>query len=224
LIRFDEKTHSYYGENGKRYTSVTQLLKPYTPPFDPDGFIIKAVAKKEGVAEKDIRYKWNKERDEACDKGNRLHASIEALVKKEKPADEKIIEDFIRFKKENITGKLTAEEILYNDFYEVAGTADLPERFKHRVNVWDYKTNKKIEYHNKYGVRMLGDLDFLEDCNYNKYSLQLSLYAKLLELKGLSVGKLTILWFDSEYKVHPIPVPYMRDTAELILNNHLEKL
>jgi len=224
LIRFDEKTHSYYGENGKRYTSVTQLLKPYTPPFDPDGFIIKAVAKKEGVAEQDIRYKWNKERDEACDKGNKLHASIEALVKKEKPADEKIIEDFIRFKKENITGKLTAEERIWNDFYEVAGTPDMPERFKRKTNIFDHKTNKQIDFSNKYGTRMLGDLSFLEDCNYNKYALQLSIYGLLYELRGEIIGKLTILWFDSEYKVHPIPVPYMRDTAELILNNHLEKL
>lgn len=222
LINFESSTHSYTNADGKQYISVSELIKYYTPVFDEDGFIAGRVAKSRGCLVSDVLAEWNDKKQRSIDKGNEFHFAAEKLIKKEKlTAREKEITKGLSEFKKSFTGKLQTECRVWNDFYEVAGTTDLVESFKHKVNVYDYKTNEEIKRSSKYNQFLLHDLDFLEDCEYAKYSIQLSLYALLLELSGLKIGKLTILWVDQEYNIHPIPVSYLRHTAEVILHNHL---
>jgi len=224
VINFQSDTHAYTNADGVVYTSVTSLIKQYTLPFDPDGMIAARVAKSRDCQVSDVLLEWEIKRTKAADKGNELHLAIEKLIKKEKLTDreKEITAHFALWKKENLTGKLEPEKRLWNDFYEVAGTTDLVENYKHRVNIYDFKTNEEIRFVSKHNQYLLGELSFLEDCEYNKYALQLSLYARLVEiLDGRKPGKLTILWFDADYKPTPIPVPYMRHSADIILHNHL---
>lgn len=47
-----------------------------------------------------------------------------------------------------------------------------------RYEIWDFKTDKKINYENKYSKLEKFNLP---DCEYEKYSLQVSLYKKIIE-------------------------------------------
>lgn len=90
------------------------------------------------------------------------------------------------------------------------------------ADVEDYKTNKKIYrrgWQEKDGTRrmMLSVLSHLEDCEFNHYALQLSIYQYILELKGFHPGKRRIIHYQHEIegvgtpKPVIIEVPYLRD-------------
>lgn len=62
------------------------------------------------------------------------------------------------------------------------------------LEIWDFKTDKKIAYSNKYEKFKCFDLDV---CEFNKYSLQTSLYKYIIERNtGLSLGDSYIVHFD----------------------------
>jgi hypothetical protein len=57
-------------------------------------------------------------------------------------------------------------------------------------------------------------VEHLEDCNYNHYALQLSLYALMIELWfKVKIGRLTILYISLQMQWTEYPVPYMRSEA-----------
>jgi len=104
------------------------------------------------------------------------------------------------------------------------------------MDFYDYKTNlsqgirydsigwnkNPIKHYNRF---MFSPLNHLEDCNYNKYAMQLSSYAYMAEITyGVKVGKLFIIfiWLDgTKYKYKFIPVPYMRMEAAAIFQDSL---
>jgi hypothetical protein len=127
---------------------------------------------------------------------------------------------------------------IYDPTSGVAGTMDLCLiRNNNVVDIYDFKTNiengitfDSIKRSNglfvkDYGRRMKGIFSHLEDCNYNHYALQLSMYALMMELKfGVNIGKLVIKFLDSNLQWTNYPVPYMRYDAFNILDDHKNNL
>ena len=85
------------------------------------------------------------------------------------------------------------------------------------LSIFDYKTNKEIKMHNKYGEKFLPPLDHLDVCEYNKYGIQIWLYKLILERNTpFKIGDSYILWFSSDgYK--KIKVPDLKKETELLL-------
>jgi len=86
----------------------------------------------------------------------------------------------------------------------------------------DFKTNsrKGIVYYSKYGKRCFEPIGHLQDCNYVRYSLQLSVYAYFMEqLTGRKVRQMWIHYIPSDnYMAHRrIPVMYMKNDVLLLL-------
>ena len=81
----------------------------------------------------------------------------------------------------------------------LCGQADLVEVVNGYVNILDYKTNKEIKekgFTNWEGItsKMYNPVNHLDDCNYNHYTLQLSIYMYIILKHNpkLKPGKLTI--------------------------------
>ena len=121
------------------------------------------------------------------------------------------------------------EICLHNDDFRLAGTADkvclVGNRADSEFDLADFKTNisKGIEYHSEYKKRMFYPIDHLQDCNFVKYSLQLSIYAYFFEL--LTGRKLRKMWIhfippDDMMKHYKIPVMYMKSDVITLLNYH----
>lgn len=79
--------------------------------------------------------------------------------------------------------------------------------------VWirDYKTNEKIEKENKF-QKLKYPLRHLDDCNYNIYSIQLSMYGWILEQYGYKVQDLALDHFEKS-----VWVPYLKREVESII-------
>jgi hypothetical protein len=139
------------------------------------------------------------------------------------------------------------ELLVYLKSFGVCGQSDKIDVYNNTVDVSDYKTNKEIKlesYVNWEGIssKMKAPLQHLDDCNFNHYALQLSLYMFII-LKhnpGLRPGKLTMqhVQFEengrdkNDYPVtklnkdgDPIikdviyyDLPYLKDEVVLMLN------
>ena len=127
------------------------------------------------------------------------------------------------------------EMIIYHPEYSICGQSDKIECIENVINVGDYKTSKKIDRKGFRGKKMLGPLSHLDDCELNTYTLQLSLYMKMLLFHNpdKKPGKLTIehVKFQiKEYNKYGYPIHnrtidggYVVESIEYIECPYLEK-
>ena len=65
--------------------------------------------------------------------------------------------------------------------------------------IFDWKTNKKMNYRSKYQNMMLDPISHLEECEFSTYSLQLSLYRYIIEYEtNLEIKDCFIVWFNEK--------------------------
>lgn len=220
-LLLNEETHTYYNPDKEdiKYISVSKILEHISPTFDPNGIIAQKIASRDGVSVEEILAKWKKISVESLIRGKKIHSVLENYIKNKKYPDDTQYEDLIdSFLDFNLKGKLVSEEKLSDDNHGIAGTIDLQEETKKHLNIFDFKTNKEIEFSSKYNEKMLHPITHLDNCSYNRYAIQLSFYAWLKENKGYNIGKLGLIWITSKYKMIMYPVPYMRETVERIVD------
>ncbi len=119
-----------------------------------------------------------------------------------------------------------AELLLYNDYYKVSGKADKiiiqTINGKRLVYIDDYKTNENIKKKNEFQT-FKSPLEHLDDCDWNKYKLQLTMYGVLLELAGYEVVH-TQLTHVTPFGEFPEPFDMMRKEVYTILDERANKL
>ena len=65
----------------------------------------------------------------------------------------------------------------------------------------------------------------LSDCQYNVYSLQLSIYAYMIQMQTKKkIGRLALFYLNPEkdYEFEVIPIPYLGKEAKAVLDYWLE--
>jgi len=228
-ITFDEGPHIYtvYGEQG--YTSVTTWNHHHFPVFDGSKIIDNILKspkmndpnyKYYGMTKEDIQSSWDKNRDSASGAGTQTHFNIVCYYNEIEVNDESI--EFQYFKQfvsdfSNLQAYRT-EWCVFHEELKISGSIDMV--FKDintgEYYIYDWKRAKEIEFENYYGKSAITPcIRHLPDTNYWHYSLQLSVYKKILEekydmkIKGLF---LVVLHPDNQYK-----------TYERIEVNYLEK-
>jgi len=219
-MKLDKKTHTYIDEEKTRYLSVSHILDSLEPPFDPDGLIAIKVAAREGCTVAEIQARWEKIGKDSMARGTEIHEALQKYIEEGKKSVKwkSVIESFNKIK---FQGSLLAEQILYNKELKIAGTTDLIEVGKNYYNLYDFKTSKTIDFYNAYGQQMmLPPVEHLAHCNYNRYSLQLSMYAWMLEQEGKKIGKLGIIWVTPSLKMYVYPCNYLKFEVEKILEKY----
>ena len=125
----------------------------------------------------------------------------EAMVYSGKnPCEEKNI-------KEKLAG--TFDMLYYND-----GTDGQPEGFM----ILDYKTNANLtsNFNRKYGKMLQPPFNYMTEEDLSLYTIQLSLYALMLEDIGVPIFSRRIVWLkDSEYQI--VPVENVSDKLRQVL-------
>lgn len=213
-LDFNEEAHQYKYK-GREFSSVSKYIKQYTKPFDAER-IAGFVAKKRGVTKADILQEWEDTKNEACEKGNRVHQFGEYYHShKLNPSDgyEEAIVNFWNDVPDHVI--LVRNEIqMFSEELGVAGTADilLFNTKTGRFIIADYKTNKDL-FKNHRGQTLLDDYKFLKDMPYSKYEIQLSFYQLLFEQTGFEVENRIIVWLkpDGSYEKY-----FTRDLRENI--------
>ena len=243
-VIFKEDTHQYFSTiDGEEYKSVSKVLSLVKIPFDRDKASIgqaRQLASEEGIsfaeAQKKVWASWDKKRDDASDHGDTIHNALEDFFRYGKKT-EWIDKVLVKLKPIMETAYLYyPEALLYNHMYKTAGQSDLVvQRQKGKnsiIDFYDYKTNlsrgiyfdsisrknNELKHYSKY---FLPPLEHFEECNYNLYALQLSIYAYMAELTyGIKVGRLAIIYISPKYEVQILPVPYLKLEAKILLDHN----
>ena len=183
------------------YVSGTKLVNHFFPPFDPDGRIAANKARKLGITVEQLQFQWKQKAANACALGTRVHETCEDALHgphdllgnyhfRNKPQtihEQKLMAaGFSAVQKVKQTmNVLGVEQIVFDIDCQIAGTIDLFCRDKSDPSLYwilDWKTNEKIEFHNRFGTHGIFPIDHLEDCSATHYALQLSLYEFLLRI------------------------------------------
>jgi len=224
MIVFDEKSHTYTNtESNNRYISVTTLLGKYKKPFDSDGHS-KRVAEREGVTQEFVLESWKATTKTATDKGTKIHSLMEQFVKTGEVVDtynylyksyDSLVSRVIGTYK-----KVHSEKLLFLHDYEVAGTSDLIYERKDDFIVADFKTNKQYRFNSDFNDYFKAPVEHLQTCEFNTYSLQLSLYAYMYEQEsGKKCSKL-VTFYLQEDKWIPYHSNYLKADVLNILKDY----
>jgi hypothetical protein len=265
-IFFNAQDHSYKSidnEHNIVWYSVTTVISSLKKPFDAKKTAEK-VSKKQGskwfgIEPKIIQDIWSNEAKRATDLGTWYHNQREddlcslASIEREgvtvpifKPLP---LKDGIKYApNQKLEPGVYPEHMVYLKSAGICGQSDLVEVVNGRVNIIDYKTNKEIKmesFKDWEGIseKMLHPVSHLDDCNFNHYALQLSIYMYIILKHNpkLLPGTIYIhhIKFETDGKddwgypvakkdmngdpivkdVTPIPVPYLYDEVIAVMNH-----
>ena len=224
-ISLDEELHKYNLVNRPEisFTSVTTYVEYFFEGFDAKKIATKLVRshpKYSNHTVESLMRKWT----ETADYGTKVHNEIEQWFKKDRePKDIKAKNgrDWLERYRVRADMDIFSEVIVYSTELSIAGTIDILARDNttDEYGIIDWKTSKKIEkssYNNKMGTH--SSTKHVMDCNFNHYSLQLSLYRYILEkFYGLKIRNQLIAHLKDD-SVDAIVTPYMKDEIIAMLD------
>lgn len=242
MVIFLPDEHKYVLQTNPdfKFTSVSKLLELVKQPFEADK-IAEKKAKERGITKEEVLQEWLDIKNKSLSKGTAYHEQYEAKLLEGKNVHPSIWQEGKKYAHDLTKLKIGIhpELILYSLKYGVTGTADIVEIFDDKTfDLKDHKTSKKIEYQSfkkfdpiykdRKPVMMQPPLQHLEDANGWHYSLQLSLYAYMLEQFGYTCNSLTIhhVLFDENDEpcnVVDHPVQYLKKEAHTLLNHFKNK-
>ena len=230
-VTLNHDTHVYTNiETGETYTSVTTFIGKYKKPFDKDKWS-KYVAQRDGLSQEEVLDKWSTITTTAQNRGTNVHLIMENYIKEKKieKGYEEFVDSFIKKTNGIILpdSKILSEELLYSHEHKLAGTADLIVENKNIFHVMDFKTNKKFNYTNKYNEYFFEPIDYLPQCEFTTYTIQLSIYARMHELlTGKKCAGMKVFYlreFKDKTFWQDIPMIYMKDTVDKLFKDKLLK-
>ena len=224
-ITLEESTHSYGLDNypDLEFTSVTKIVDSQFPPFEKEKIaksLTRRVPKYQHLTWEELVQEWNDIRDH----GTAVHKELENYVKHGKsPSLNKAIwgKNCFEDKIKGFGDKIFSEVIVYSNELKIAGTVDLIvyDSEMNECYIFDWKTSKKIDHSYKKKA-ITSACNGLTDSKIDQYSVQLSMYAYLLEeFHGIPIKEHYIIHLlDNSYKV--IKGKYLRKNVELILKSY----
>ena len=201
-VTFQAENHKYQSldpDDRIEWTSVTSFVAMFKQKFDPVSQSIKSSQNKRstwyGMDPKEIQAHWTSETDRAITAGSWYHyqresdlMSIDTLQRQgiNIPIIKPIWEGTVkRAPVQRLTEGIYPEHFVYLKSAGVCGQSDRVEVIKDTIDIIDYKSNKEIKltsFVNWEGksVKMSGPCSHLDDCNFNHYALQLSIYMYII--------------------------------------------
>ena len=225
-ISFDPEKHVYKTKDGRELCSVSRLIEKYSNPFDPTGSILRNCSVKRGISEEELSAEWKKKANDAAARGTTFHEQAQYFIETGKIKEGSDSDIIKKFKKIKFQGKLKAETILFSEEYGIAGTCDLIEYLDDElISIGDFKTNEKLTNFSFNKQRLLPPISHLWDSKLQRYELQVSLYAFLLdEIYGYWINDLNIFHINAKKRdINVYPVKYRRVEVQNLLNHYIGK-
>lgn len=183
----------------------------------------------------DIPNAWKYENDKANERGTRFHLAREvedankAIVKGAKRDIIGPYTDQYDFDLTRLNLGYRNEFLVYSKEALLCGRMDRNWLYRDGYfDIDDWKTNKEMKFSNPF-QKMTNGLEHLDDCLFNHYKLQISLYAKLLSLWGYKPRHLSITYVqlhqttEAELSRKTYFFDYMKDEVDYIYAKRLEQ-
>lgn len=228
-FKFDPKFHKYT-YHGEQFISVTKFIQKFHKPFETD-FWSKKKAEQAGVSQEEILNDWKKLNDYANEVGTDTHQWIEDYfngIWRTLPSNLDLIHRINKFNK--IFAKhlhrlepIKFEVRVFSKKWKIAGMIDSLFFYKGKIFILDWKTNKQFTFDDHEKGRYEKLLEPFDDHwknHLNEYSIQLSLYALILEEWGFEVGGAYLVHIGpGDEEAELFKVVDMRDKLKLALES-----
>lgn len=234
-----EEDHKYINLDNPnyQYTSVTRVLHHYEQPFDAE-FHSKRIALRDGRTQQEVLDEWTEINRIAIVYGKKVHAIMERnLLNKQNlyiPRDDferTILTEFDKLKLLTNHRILKPEYVLSHPITSakgLAGCGDVIEDVDElKFNLWDFKTNRELNFETKYNEWLKFPLTHLSQTKYNIDCLQISTYAYFYELETQKrVNTLGVIYWDrgdvlesdtGVWKV--LYLPYLKTDVKNMINH-----
>jgi ATP-dependent exoDNAse (exonuclease V) beta subunit len=195
-FKFDPIKHRYTYLNDE-FVSVTRFIQQFHKPFEQE-FWSKRKAEEAGVPQDWILNEWKKINDYANEVGTDTHNWIEDYFNglwKPLPTNLDVIN---RINKFNIIyaeqlhklEPLKFEVRVFSKKWKIAGMIDSLFLYRGKIYILDWKTNKNFTTDEtvRYKEKLLAPFSNFFKSHLSEYSIQLSLYALILEEWGFEIG------------------------------------
>jgi len=191
-ISFEENGHKYTINGDTGYKSVTTITHSFFPEFNSREVIQKMMSGCNwssspyyGMTEGEIILKWEDNRNDAAEKGTKLHKLIEDYYNDLEVDYENMDEFvyFIMFDKEQALNPYRTEWMIWDKTVRIAGSIDMiAKNDDGTFTIYDWKRAKKI-HRDAFGGKCstFKGLSHIPDTNYWHYALQLNVYKYILE-------------------------------------------
>ena len=201
-VTFKSENHKYESLDPNErieWTSVTTFVALFKAKFDPVAQSIKSSKNKKskwfGMDPLVIQAHWAAEAARAIDAGSFYHDQRESDILelntirragRDLPIIKPIFNNGVKEAPiQRLTEGIYPEHFVFLKSAGICGQSDKVEVIKDIVDIIDYKTNKEIKkesFRNWEGVtqKMIGACSHLDDCNFNHYALQLSIYMYII--------------------------------------------
>lgn len=247
-ITFYDDTHSYkIDSEPAAKVSVTGLVNTVKEPFDEDKWS-KIKAREFGCTPEEVKLVWKKNNQMATYQGSTLHNYIDNYYQnKVKPYNRVLAESILgQTLHEMMYKNLKALVKQFNNFYTDTSEYILPVKNEFVVGdlgdtricgmldmlayntltenfeIYDFKTNKRFSEKSEYESKLLPPVNHLDECEFNIYSLQLSLYKMFIQkYTDIKIDKLKIVWFsvnNDTYKV--IELKYLPEECLTLIKKY----
>ena len=164
-------------------------------------------------SKEEIKTLWKNNGIEAAKLGTKLHDDIEYFYKG-KPVENntreyKFFLDFDKWRKTEGWEPYKFEWRMYDNKNKITGCIDALFKKGEDYILVDWKRCKDFKTENYFGKKGTHPAtQNLDDCELNRYSIQLMLYCHLLELQGIKPKEIYIINF------HPVQLKYRIYTVE----------
>jgi ATP-dependent exoDNAse (exonuclease V) beta subunit len=197
LFKFDPKLHRYTYDD-EVLQSVTKTVEKFHKPFDTEA-VAKRTSEKTGVDAEILKKEWAETNRYANVVGTATHEWIEDYFNgnwKALPTNPDIIHRINKFNKIFCSHlhKLTPvkfETRIFSKKWKLAGTIDALFLKDDKLYILDYKTNKDFkddDHKDGKWEKLLDPFDDFYKNHHNEYSIQLCLYAAILEQWGIDIA------------------------------------
>jgi hypothetical protein len=185
---FYPEDHRYAVDNADHSpTSATAHIDIFFPAFDADA-IAEKTSERRGIPAEALKLQWEKMGRDAARRGDIVHRFADRYLQGKINLSSGRKLSRILQQTKNVCDLLLSryeylesEKLIFSAELMLAGTVDLlMKNRRSEVLILDWKTAKAIKFVNPWQSGF-SPISHLEDCNYNHYALQLSLYQYIME-------------------------------------------
>jgi hypothetical protein len=228
-VTFFDDSHSYYIGGHKVKTSVTSYISKFFPKFNS---LVKAEqevmkgskSKYYPMTAQDIVFLWDENGRQSMEQGKEMHKLIERHFKKDLKENEYSVTlaQYLNWLVESGNTQLESEFIVYNPENDIAGSIDgIYKTRDNKLKLVDFKRIESIDTVDKYEHRTAySPITDLENCNGEKYFLQLNMYKYMLErFYGVKIDSMCLLLLHpNKNKYEEVVVPDRQEHIRRILD------
>lgn len=217
-ISFQESGHIYDIKGDRFYKSCTTWVKSFFEKFDADAIIDKMMSKPDwpsskyyGMTKKQIKDQWNKNGSASAGYGTDMHAIIEdyynGIIRECDKPEYKFFQNFA--KDHEHLKPFRTEMMVYDEDIRICGSIDmLFQNEDGTLSIYDWKFAKELNMTSAFHKKALSPIEYMDDCNYSHYSLQLNVYRIILERKyGYKIRDMFLIFMHQNLSDNYVKVP-----------------